>query len=438
MGRMTIRLRQLALKLRASYWFLPALLTVGAILVALLAGWVDRTHGDALSPWLAWLATDTPDGARQLLSSISTGMVSVAGTVFAITIAAVVYASGTYGPRLLFNFMTDRGNQLALGVFIATYLYCLLVLSRVEGVVGPDGVSATHVPQLSLANGFALALLSVAVLVYFLHHVPASIRINSVLSTIGRQLIAAVERRYPEAGEVEPIALEPHDGQEIASRSVGYVELVDWGALGGLAEAKQARIFLACRTGDFLQPGMILARIEGWLEGEEEERLRGAFGFGSQRTAEQDIEYLIDELVEIALRALSPSMNDPFTAITSLFWLGAVTGELARRNLDRDPDGKPAGARGVYPVADDFEHFLRRGFGSVMPSAATHPMVAGLFVETLTQVALHGCGRLRAAAIGREIERLRDQSRIHLAGPVLAALEETVKDVQARLAQRRP
>src|SRR3546814_1525448 len=144
---------------------------------------------------------------RHTRCALVTGVQTCALPIFAITIAAVVYASGTYGPRLLTNFMTDRGNQLSLGVFVATFVYGLMVLRvvRAEDEVPATAADAAatylpgFVPQISLLIAVALLLLSVAVLVYFLHHIPASIRINSVLAGIGRRLLRDIEERFPKA-----------------------------------------------------------------------------------------------------------------------------------------------------------------------------------------------------------------------------------------------
>jgi len=173
-------------KTRASYWFYPALFTTLAAIMAFATVWIDR-HGGSV--WLArheWIDIARPEGARNVLNVIAGSMIGVASTVFSITIAAVVYASGSYGPRLLSNFMEDRGNQLSLATFIATFVYAVLVLRVVRDAQESAG-DPGFVPQISLLIATLLMGISIALLVYFLNHVPSSIRINAVLEGIARK-----------------------------------------------------------------------------------------------------------------------------------------------------------------------------------------------------------------------------------------------------------
>ncbi|MFZ5746940.1 MAG: DUF2254 domain-containing protein [Pseudomonadota bacterium] len=423
-------LRQTAVRLNASYWFLPALLTLGAVLLSLATYAVDVHLGQAWTKGLSWLHETRPDGARALLSTIAGSMISVAGTVFAITIAAVVYASGNYGPRLLTNFMTDRGNQLTLGVFIATFVYCLLVLRTVRqpdeaGLLGDAG--GGFVPELSLLTAFFLALLSVGVLVFFLHHVPDSIRINQVVARIGRRALADIERRFPDpdAG-VEPARHVPAGCLAVRARRTGYLEVVDFATLGGICREQGIRVFLAVRPGDFVHPGVVLLQVDGTLGEGAEEALHAAFATGESRTSAQDIEYSLDELVEIALRALSPGINDPFTAVTCLHWLSAATAALAGRDLACDADGNRNGSHGVQALPDDFDHFVARGFGGVRPSAATSPIAARMFVQALSAAAAACPAEARVERLRVEARKLLVEAEAALNGPALDEVRAAV------------
>ena len=290
-------------------------------------------------------------------------LISVAGTVFAITIAAVVYASGSYGPRLLANFMEDRGNQLSLATFIATFVYAVLVLRVVRDAYETAG-DPGFVPQLSLMIATGLMAASIAVLVYFLNHVPASIRINAVLEGIGERLLRSVRQRFPQDCGAEQQD-QPPQGAPVAATGTGYIQIIDFAGLDRIARDAQCRIELRLRPGDFVHPDVAICHVEGTFGEGVDDRLRRAFAIGDSRTSAQDIEYLLDELVEIGLRALSPGINDPFTAITCLHWLSAATALLAKRDLACDSDGRPYGEQGVYALADDFDHFVRRGFGGI-------------------------------------------------------------------------
>ena len=194
---MRARLLRLSNDLRESYWFVPTVMAIGALLLALAMVYIDSHAGSGWMDGLPWLYAARPDGARSLLSSIGGSMIGVAGTTFSVTIAAVVYASGQYGPRLLSNFMSDRGNQVTLGTFIATFVYSLVVLRTIRSA-GESGAGApAFVPQLALLVALVLVLCSIAVLIFFIHHVPMRIHINNVIERIGDRLIEEIDSRFP-------------------------------------------------------------------------------------------------------------------------------------------------------------------------------------------------------------------------------------------------
>ena len=420
----------------ASYWFYPAVFSLIAVALALWTIWLDR---NGFANWLdniGALVPARPDGASNMLTVIAGSMIGVASTVFSITIAAVAYASGNYGPRLLTNFMEDRGNQFSLATFIATFVYALTVLRSVRAadetttIFGDPSASGPpgFVPQLSLLVAYLLVGISVAVLVYFLNHIPASIRINTVLKGIGQRLVNMVKSRYPEAHRGETVHERP-EGRRIQAESTGYIQLIDFDELCGIAEKEKGRLSMHVRTGDFVHPDMVLAR---WQADDDDgdappaDKVRDCFALGGRRTPNQDIDFLLDELVEIALRALSPGINDPFTAITAMDWLGAATAELGYRDLDfiRARMGDPKDEPRVLPLDDGFAHFLRRGFGAVRGSAATSRIASESFLEALTDSVTRISDPTRRAMLRREAELLLEQARLHLEGPELAMLEE--------------
>ncbi|GGO97583.1 DUF2254 domain-containing protein [Stakelama pacifica] len=423
--------RQLVVRLNASYWFLPAVLTIGAILLSFLTYYIDVRLGPDWLDAAGWLHASKPDGARSLLSTIAGSMISVAGTVFAITIAAVVYASGSYGPRLLTNFMTDRGNQLSLGVFIANFTYCLMVLRTVrqpdEGGFLIDSGQPGFVPELSLLVALALTMLSVGVLVYFLHHVPDSIRINNVVAAIGRRALSEIDSRFPDSDD-GTMRIAPSSGEvtPVRAKRTGYVEVIDFDTLGSVCEDQGISVRLTVRPGDFVHPDVAICKVEGTFGEGVDDRLRRAFAIGDSRTSAQDIEYLLDELVEIGLRALSPGINDPFTAITCLHWLSAATALLAKRDLACDSDGRPYGEQGVYALADDFDHFVSRGFGSIRASAAESPLAARIFVESIHNASAGHPAGGRIESLRREARLLLEQAEGALHGPALEDVRRAV------------
>ena len=447
------KLRALWHNVLATYWFYPALFAIAAVALAFLTIWLDR---NGWSDWLStigWLVPAQPDGAMNMLSVISSSMIGVASTVFSITIAAVAFASANYGPRLLTNFMEDRGNQFSLATFIATFVYSLTILRTVRQqdeptafIIGDGGTELPgFVPQLSLLVAFALTGVSVAVLVYFLNHVPDSIRINSVLHAIGTRLLKLVDKRFPDDDcGIEPRPLD--GGLPIIASDIGYIQLINFEGLHKVAQDQGGHLAMAVRTGDFIHPNMVVARWkpEGAREedGEEAatrfaamvEAVRAGLALGSRRTPSQDVDFLIDELVEIALRALSPGINDPFTAITSIHWLGAATAELGRRDLRLQAiDEGENGSNRVVPLGGGFDYFLVRGFGALRPAVATNRIAALSFLEALGDTATTITGSGRREGLKREAHLLLEQARLELRGPELDEVEHSYTKLMGEL-----
>jgi uncharacterized membrane protein len=439
---MITRLRALWHDINASYWFFPGLFAFGALILALVTLWLDRAD---LTDWLddiELIQEARPQGASNMLTVIAGSMIGVAATVFSITIAAVAYASGNYGPRLLNNFMEDRGNQLSLGSFIGTFVYALTVLREVRKpdeaapLIPGEDVLAGYVPQLSLLVAYLLMGVSIVVLIYFLNHIPASIRINSVLKGIGERLLLGIDKYYPEKNAGEPAPERP-EGVPVHADKAGYVQVMDVERLHELAETCGGRIVLSVRPGDFVHAGMELTH---WCVDESAAKtdpptaqIRSCFAVGAQRSPHQDLRFLIDELVEIGMRALSPGINDPFTAITALHWLSAATARLGERELSLKfgSDGEADGSL-VVPLPDDFGQFLARGFGSLRGAVATSRLAAMVMFEALRDAAVTLDDEARRALLRREGTLLMSQVRKHLDGPELDMVEARFADFTIR------
>ena len=433
---MLAELRSNWFAIRASYWFYPALFALAALLLASLLLHLDRTGA---ADWLSrahWIVPAQPEGASNILTVLSGSMTGVASTVFSITIAAVAYASGNYGPRLLTNFMEDKGNQLSLATFIGTFVYAITVLRAVrtqdETPIGTAAQAAGFVPQLSLLTAFALMLVSVAVLVYFLHHIPASIRINTVLENIGTRLLHEIGHRFPEAGERDPPVRAMARGDCVTADKTGYVRLIELAALVETARKHGISAELTVRAGDFVYPGLAIARTSARrLPEAVATAVRETFAIGSSRTPEMDLEFSIDELVEIALRALSPGINDPFTAITATHWLGAATVELGRRNLDAESWNRLDAGCPVAPRQSDFAHFLERGFAAARGALSSNRLTALVTLDTLGEAARQVQGSHRRALIEREVQLLSEQAEERLTGPDIADVRQRLAAIRA-------
>lgn len=434
---MTEQLRFFWARLNSNYWFYPALFSAAAAALAFTLVWLDRSGA---TDWLnraGWLVPARPNGASDMLTVMASSMIAVASTVFSITLVAVTYASGNYGPRLLSNFLQDRGNQLSLATFIASFVYALIVLRSVRAedetaVQGAGGdVLPGFVPQLSLLVAYAIMALCVAVLVYFLNHVPASIRINTVLEGIARRLLALVREAYPNEDSIGE-ARRQVAGMPIEATAAGYVQLIDFEGLEEAAQEHGAIISLKVRTGDFVHRNLSLAEVSGALPEKIADPVRQCVTLGPSRTPEQDPQFLIDELVEIGLRALSPGINDPFTAITALHWLGAATAEIGRRNLRKHIGGADPDEGHVIPLPDDFPHFVRRGFGSIRSAVATSPIAAEVMLDTLANAAVPIADVQRREVLRQEGQALGEQALLALSGPDRDSLLPRLQAFDAR------
>lgn len=329
-------------RIRSSFWFLPAAMAGGAVVLAFATVALDTPVTDWLT--LNWGLTFTggAEGASSLLGAIAGSMITIAGVVFSMTLVALSLASSQLGPRLLRSFMRDTKTQMVLGTFVATFLYCLLVLRtirRAEEIV--------FVPHLSVALGVLLAVVSVGVLIYFIHHVSVSIQANEIVARVGTELIEEIERLFPESiGRGAPrIPTEPPDAdfldsfdreaRPIGSAGDGYLQFVDGDALMALAMQEDVVIRLERRPGHYVVATRPLALI--WpgnrVTDQLVDRVNAAFALGNQRTSGQDIEFAVNQLVEIAVRALSPGVNDPFTAMTCVDHLGSALCRLAQRDM---------------------------------------------------------------------------------------------------------
>ena len=329
-------------RVRSSFWFLPAIMAGVAILLAFTTVALDTPITDWLT--LNWGLTFTvgAEGGSSLLGAIAGSMITIAGVVFSMTLVALSLASSQLGPRLLRNFMRDTTTQLVLGTFVATFLYCLLVLRTIRR---PEEI--VFVPHLSVTIGVLLAVVSVGVLIFFIHHVSISIQANEIVTRVGTELIEEIKQLFPQniGRGVSRIPTKPPDAdfldtfdreaRPIGSAGDGYLQFVDGDALMALAMREDVVIRLVRRPGNYVVATCPLALV--WpgnkVTDQLMERVNYAFALGNQRTSGQDIEFAVNQLVEIAIRALSPGVNDPFTAMTCVDHLGSALCRLAKRDM---------------------------------------------------------------------------------------------------------
>src|SRR5690242_1169006 len=322
--------------LRSSFWFVPALLTLTTVLLSFATIAVDSAVRDRLLRHIPLIWIGGIEGARQLLSTIAGSMITVAGVVFSITIVVLALASSQLGPRLLRKFTGNRGHQLVLGTFISTFIYSVLVLRATRDS------AQTFVPYISVTLAILLALLSVAVLIYFIHHVSEMIQAPTVIAMVAAELDAKIDELFPEQPEDKSSENGPAEnldsyGKRVLAWRSGYVQFIDDEGLIEIAAKNDLLLRLHCRPGRFVIEGEALLTL-GPAERAGEKPLQSihrSIILGSERTITQDLEFAISQLVEVAVRALSPGINDPFTALSSIDWLAAALCKLAKRPMPR-------------------------------------------------------------------------------------------------------
>lgn len=306
-------------RLRESFWFVPTLCLVAAFLLAQGMVALDRTLPlDLSSPWFSWVYGVGIDGSRAMLGAIGTSMLAVAATAFSITISVVVTASSTYGPRLVGNFMSDRGNQIVLGVFVSTFLYALLVLRTIRSE--SDGQDA-FVPHLAVNVAVLLAVTDAALLVWFIHHIAASVRVETLARGVRRNFRAVVERMHPEDA-VEGVVWTKATGltgHPVTAEAVGYLVDIDFQKLCNLAAEYDVVFEVVPRVGDHILPHEPLVLV--WPPEKADDvaaAARRAAHIGDSRSEYQDIRFAEQQVLELAVRALSPGTNDPYTAVNAI------------------------------------------------------------------------------------------------------------------------
>jgi len=340
---MKSRLLNFLSETRASYWYIPLLMSIAALLFSILCLRLDHLF---VLHWLdtwGWFHASNPEGARAILSTIATSMITVAGVTFSMTIVAVAFAASQVGPRLISNFMRDRANQITLGTFIATFLFCLFILlalfnANKNGVTESDGL--VFIPQISLLMAILFTISSIIVLIYFIHHIPESIKMSNVIAQIGEELNKQVDCLFPinvgkEMSKQSAHIPKNHQHRDaVVATKLGYVRILDGDTLMAIAKKHDLIIQLEARSGTYVTEGSTLLYIYSLdkIEDRIHKQCVDAFALGHQHNQEHDIIFLIDEMVEIIARALSPGINDPFTAMTCLDWLQSTLQKISKTN----------------------------------------------------------------------------------------------------------
>lgn len=403
----------------SSYWFVPTILTVGAIALASVMVQLDGAISPQDLPALPGLSNLVQaSGARELLATVAGSIITVTSLVFSLTMVVLQMASQQFGSRLVGNFMRDRTNQWVLGLFLATFAYCLWVLRTVRAEVESTGTSVegittdAFVPHLSILVALALTLLTLFVLIYFIHHTAQSIQVEFVLSRLSDDLKKLLKNEAPQSDETlgsdgdeaAPVgAREPRvngwvpggdgagiateDAVAVSSPAAGYLQAINGSGLAKEAADEQGYVRVLRQAGEFCLRGEPLALVAPSAAAASLSKLvvRHVV-IGRGRTRRQDPAFMLDQLVEVALRALSAGVNDPYTAVACIdrltdgFLLLSSSPKPVR--AWRDDDGE---LRVVSPQLD-VAQLARRLFGSLRGAGAADLQVATHLAQAMRRL----------------------------------------------------
>ncbi|MDZ7622817.1 MAG: DUF2254 domain-containing protein [Candidatus Competibacteraceae bacterium] len=380
-------------EMRSSFWFIPTLIVLDAVALATLLITVDATVDlQVLERWPLIFGAGA-SGARGLLTTVASSMITVAGVVFSITIVALSLTSSQYTSRVLRNFMRDRINQIVLGVFVGIFAYCLVVLRVIRG--GDEGA---FVPSLAVLVGLILAFVGIGYLIFFIHYISKSIQASSIIGIAAQETLAAVDHLFPQ--ELGEDAEEDADGYLVRSFAgqawsavpackTGYIESIDADALLDLARKYQTIVRMEHGIGEFVVEGTPLISVakRGSLDDATTNELNGAYVIGRQRVVEQDAAFGIRQLVDIAMKALSPGINDTTTAVICVDYLTAILARLATRRITTSHWMDDQGELRVMARGPSFESLLSEAFDQIRQNAGGNVAILSRMLGALQTIA---------------------------------------------------
>ncbi len=383
------KLKQLWSSLRSSFWFVPSLIVAASIALAVALIGMDFTGSEQwLGRWPRLFGVGA-DGARGILSTIAGSMMTVVGVTFSMVLMTLALASSQYTSRILRNFMSDRVTQVVLGVFAGIFTYCLIVLRTIRG--GEDGV---FVPSLAVSFSVVLAMGGIGILIFFIHHISASIQAANIIASVADETMLVVDRLFPEKlgdGWVDddeayptPPPLPEHIWKAVPAKRNGYIQSLDNAVLLRLACENKTIVRMEHAIGGFVVQGAALASLA--LEKPPGKEITGtlqaAYGIDRHRTVSQDAAFGIRQLVDIALKALSPGINDTTTAVMCVDYLAAILARLAPRPIPSSHRSVKGELR-VIAKGPNFEGLLTHAFDQIRRSANGNVTILLRILEAL-------------------------------------------------------
>jgi uncharacterized membrane protein len=389
--RLRLLLRHIVYNLRGGFLIRPALIALGLGCVGAVLSWTEESNpsiGDWV-PRVLFFSHADPGVAQVILSNIATSTMTVVSIVFAILLMTLTLASMQFSPRILVSFARDRVTQWTLGIFLGTFLYCMVALPAAHTLPYP------FAPVVTVIGAIVLAIACVGLLLFFIHHISNAISVNHIVDRIASETEAAIDEVMPRPRR--PFHLETSDAAEpeswktpLLSKESGYIRFVDLKQLLSLATSWHVKVRLVRRVGQFVAAGtpLLLVNKAERLSSEAAAAFRAAFDFGPTRTLQQDIEFGVLQIVDIALKAISPAVNDPTTAIGCVDQLSRILIRFASREVPESRLYDLGGAARVSCEWIDFERLLDPAFGQIRMYARGDVAVSLRLLRALGDIAI--------------------------------------------------
>lgn len=398
-------------KILVSFWFVPGLMAFAGALLSVAALYADGVLAEADT---GLVFVSDRESARELLTTLLSSMITMASLVFSITMVVLSLAASQFGPRLIRSFMSSAQTQVVLGTFVMTIVYCLLVLAA-SGSRDDTG----SLPSASVSGALVLVLVSLALLVVYLHGLARSIMSETVIERVGRELDAVLASLPPLRGQAEPVAEEviPADFEDRAAflgpREAGYVQAIELDSIVAAAEAADALVGLYFRAGDFVLEGGrgIAVYPAERLDDDLAERITACLMIGAHRTPQQDPDFSIRHLVEIAVRALSPGINDPYTAVSAINQLSACLSDLFDRALPPGVYRDGAGAIRLICPRPTYGSLIAAAFDQIRQNGADNLIIVIHLLEAIGRIAQHATLPEQREALRRQLQIIVDAAR---------------------------
>ena len=409
-------MKDFADKVRATYWYVPAIMTLAAAISSLVLFSLDQTlpTGTPQSSWLV-LHLDTLSEAHQALVTIAETALSVTGVVFSIILVPLSISATQYGSIVLRGFLRDRSTQFVLGAYTSSTFYCLILNFALRTTSSYAGT------QLSVTVAFYLLLVSLLLLIYFFHHVADSLQAAAVIDYLSKELGDVIrqteiltptdaKRTGAEATRLSVI----HDGEVIVSSREGYVRAVDFDRLVGFAAKHNTTLYLESRPGDFISLGTPLVRALPPVGENFAPTINAAYMLGRNRTVFQDPEFGIYLIVTIAVRALSPAINDPYTPTLCLNRAGAALVKLAERELRQPFHYDKNEQLRVICDSVNFEQLTDTAFNLIREYGRANAEVLRTMLQTIKMVGIHVHSETQRKALVKHAQLIENDSHIGL------------------------